>query len=253
MRRARLPALLIVVATAGLARAQDEAAPWAVPSSDAGSVAWSAGVEGFATLGTLDRVIGGARAGALGPAGGHVQVLARGSVFLNHVEDQTNELEVRADLLAFAFPSGGSAGGPYAFALALYTHDHLRRLDDRLVAGVGVGWRTPPGPARLAVSAAPVVEASWFADGAERRRPRLSLRAVGARPLSDAVTLSAEVLALPPLDPTDVLTTLMGTLDVALAPRLSLTVTLRNTYESRPPTDVEPNDARLTVGVRVRA
>ncbi|MEM9998695.1 MAG: DUF481 domain-containing protein [Bacteroidota bacterium] len=221
-------------------------------------VVWSAGVEGFVTAGNRDRIVGGARGVLRLPAHGPVQVLVRPSYFLGRVNGRTADREVRADVLAYAYPDG-LPGTPrlYAFGLVLYAASELRQLDRRWILGGGIGWRAVPATdaGALSLSLASVYGlARYDAAFADRTTFRLSVRAEGRVRLTDGVTVAAETFVKPaPADLGDVVWLTTASLDVALRPRLSLRLLLDDLYESVTPPEIGARDVRLTVGIRVRS
>lgn len=220
---------------------------------------WSASVEGFATVGNSDRLVGGARASARLPTTGPVQLALRPSLFLSRVNGRTTDRELRADAVLYAAPGDAAAAPVYAFGLALYSESRLRRIDHRLFAGAGVGWRPVHAAASaLTLSAAPVAEWTAYEPTAEgtlpddRRRLRLSLRAEGHTPLTPTLTVRGETYVKPALaEPGDVVWLTTAALDVAMVPRLTLRLALDDVYESRTAPGVEARDLRLTVGLRL--
>ena len=222
-------------------------------------VAWSASVEGLATVGNSDRLVGGARASVRLPTTGPVQLVLRPSLFLGRVNGRTTDRELRADGVLYVAPGDADAAPVYAFALALYSESRLRRIDRRVFTGAGVGWRPVRGASRaLALSAAPVAEWTSYEtspDGEpadDRRRLRLSLRAEGHVPLAPSVTLRGETFVKPaPAEPSDVVWLTTTALDVVVAPQVTLRLALDDVYESRSAPTVEPRDLRLTVGLRL--
>lgn len=211
---------------------------------------YNVSAEGLWLAGNTSRLIIGGRGHWTIQPNPTYRLVLRPSYFFGRVNGRITDREVRIEGLGYVEKFPGESW--YGFALGIYTHSRLRKVDTRYQGGLGLGLHLlQEEDKRLSMSLALLAEKTTFATGEVRQPFRGSFRLEGHLIYGDNdLRLGLESLVKPKLfDTADLIWLTLLTIDAPLNEQLAARLALESVYETIVPDSLDSHDVRLTFGL----